>query len=250
MSSGASVAAWQAAHTAAREWVAGGADPSVARAVLSQWIAENGWHWPPARNNPGNIAKGAAVDLPGTWHAVFPNPQPGNPIVTYATLEMGLEAYAAALRTFQRYANALPLVRAGRGLDAMVQVCADGWGTNSATVRSVYAALGTDPTGPAPAPVPVEEPMDPTVIPDQVVDVAPGGTLYKRVNGALVVLGAAWPGGTAVGTYGVQPAAQPPRPATAAPLRALRIDTSSAPGLQFAVGYVGEDKCSNLRARA
>jgi hypothetical protein len=145
--------AWAAARTAADRLVGRRADPSVVRAVLAQWIAENGWRWPPPRNNPGNVARGWAAnfDIPFYW--TLPNPQPSNPIVTFRRLDDGVRCYTAGLLAFARYALAVRAARAGQGLQATVLICRAGYGTRESTVRMVYAALGGEPA-PAPAPAP------------------------------------------------------------------------------------------------
>lgn len=144
-------AAWDTARLAADRIVGRPAHPSVTRAVLAQWIAENGWHWPPPRNNPGNLARGWAAnfDIPFRWET--PNPQPGNPIVTFRRPADGAICYALGLARFSRYASAVVAARAGSGLEFAVRVCRAGYGTRESAVRTVYAALGG---APAPAPRP------------------------------------------------------------------------------------------------
>lgn len=146
-------AAWQAARSAADHLVGRRADPSVVRAILAQWVAENGWTWPPPRNNPGNLARGWAANFAFPFYWTTPNPQPGNPIVNFRSVGHGAEAYAQGLRTFGRYAQAVQAARAGRGLDFAVGVTRAGYGTRESTVRTVYAALGgsSEPAAPPPA---------------------------------------------------------------------------------------------------
>lgn len=105
---------------------------------------------------------------------------------------------------------------------------------------------GLFPTPPHPI---AEEPMDPTVIPDLVCDVSPGATAYALVGGVLTLRAQDWTGAQGVGTYGVQPHGEPPRPAAAAPLRAIRVDTLGGPATAIEVWYVGEDHCSLVRPR-
>lgn len=138
--------AWTAARLAADRLVAGTAAASVVRGVLAQWIAENGWTWPPPRRNPGNLARGWAAVFSYPYSIQTPNPQPGNPIVTFATVAGGASCYADGLRTFARYADALSKARAGDGLGFALAVCAAGYGTNATTTRNVYAALGGEPS--------------------------------------------------------------------------------------------------------
>lgn len=134
-------AAWDLARRAADRIVGRPADPSVVRGVLAQWVAENGYHWPPPRSNPGNVAQHwtEAVGVPFTVH--FPNPQPGNPIVTFAADSMGADAYSRGLVLFPRYAPAVSAARAGAGLLFAVLVCRAGYGTRESAVRTVYADL-------------------------------------------------------------------------------------------------------------
>lgn len=145
--------AWGAARSAADRIVGRRADDSVVRGVLAQWIAENGWRWPPPRNNPGNLARGWAANFSYPFYWTDPNPQPSNPIVTFRRLADGVDCYAEGLVRFGRYALAVQAARAGRGLDFSVQVCRAGYGTRESTVRTVYAALGGVAL-PAPTPLP------------------------------------------------------------------------------------------------
>lgn len=113
-----------------------------------------------------------------------------------------------------------------------------------------YGATDTAPgclsrgLAPTPPPVVVEEPMDPTIIPTEFVNVSPGATAYTRVNGALKVAATSWKGGTHIGSYGVQPHAEPPRPPASAPLRALRVNLLTVPAEQIETWYVGNDHCT------
>jgi hypothetical protein len=134
-------AAWNAAHRAADRITGTRAHASVARGVLAQWIAENGYRWPPPRNNPGNLARGWASMFSYPYSVQTPNPQPGNPIVTFGSLLGGIDCYAAGLVRIDRYNRAVSLARAGDGLGFAVAVCEAGYGTGENVVRSVYAAL-------------------------------------------------------------------------------------------------------------
>jgi hypothetical protein len=129
--------------------VAGTATDSVVRGVLSQWIAESGWGWPPLRRNPGNLARGWAKGFGYPYTVQNPNPQPSNPIVTFTTLKGGAYCYADGLRAYPRYNTAQQLAEHGDGLGFAVAVCRAGYGTSESTVRSVYALLG-NPPHPAP----------------------------------------------------------------------------------------------------
>lgn len=113
-------------------------------------------------------------------------------------------------------------------------------------------ATKAPPAAPAPPPPPKYgvQPMDPTIIPDEVVDISAGATAYALVNGALVVRARNWGAWKGVGTYGVQPHAEPPRVPPAAPLRAIRVDTLGGPPTHYEVWYVGADHCSNKRPLA
>lgn len=139
--------AWAYAQRAADRITGHAAPIAVAKGVLAQWIAENGWTWPPPRRNPGNLARGWAGSFSYPFTYSFPNPQPGNPIVTFATLQGGADCYAAGLVSFPRYAAAVTAARAGDGLGFAVAVCQAGYGTTESAVRSVYAVLAT-PTAP------------------------------------------------------------------------------------------------------
>lgn len=143
--------AWDLAGRAADRIVGGRAHPSVAQAVLAQWIAEHGVQWPFSRNNPGNLARGWARSFPFPFTISTPNPQPGNPIVTFASLAAGADCYAQGLVAFPRYNAAVAAARAGDGLLFAVRVCQAGFGTRESTVRSVYAALRA-PATPTPGP--------------------------------------------------------------------------------------------------
>lgn len=134
-------AAWDLAARAADRTTGTRAHPSVARGVLAQWIAEHGYQWPFSRNNPGNLARGWAAAFPYPFTVHFPNPQPGNPIVTFGGLAAGADCYAAGLVAFPRYAGAVSKARAGDGLGFAVAVCRAGFGTRESAVRTVYAAL-------------------------------------------------------------------------------------------------------------
>lgn len=132
---------WALARRAADRIVGRHADPSVVQAVLAQWVAEHGWVTAWSRRNPGNLARGWAASVGVPFHVTFPNPQPGNPIVTYVTDNMGADAYARGLVAFPRYGSAVAAARAGDGLTFAVRVCQAGYGTRESAVRTVYAAL-------------------------------------------------------------------------------------------------------------
>jgi hypothetical protein len=132
---------WDLAQRAADRIVGRAAPRAVAQGVLAQWVAEQGWVTSWARHNPGNLAERwvHALGFPYTVH--MPNPQPGNPIVTFATDGLGADCYARGLVTFDRYSSAVAAARAGDGLLFAVRVCQAGYGTRESTVRNVYDQL-------------------------------------------------------------------------------------------------------------
>ena len=139
-------ALWPYARTAANGIVGGlVADPSVVKAVAAQWIAENGWNWPPARNNPGNNSFTWAIGLhlPFCVEANAPNGM--NPIVSFDTLDRGVASYVAGLLAFTRYADAVAKALAYDGLGFVEGVCDAGYGTSKATVDQVYGQLPEPP---------------------------------------------------------------------------------------------------------
>src|SRR5439155_11605369 len=89
--------AWDLAGRAADRITGTSAHPSVVRGVLAQWIAEHGYQWPFSRRNPGNLARAWAGSFSYPFVVQVPNPQPSNPIVTFATLAGGADCYAAGL---------------------------------------------------------------------------------------------------------------------------------------------------------
>lgn len=134
---------WDLAHVAATRLVGGdAANQSLVTGILAQWIAENGWHYPPPRNNPGNLAQHWTDAFAFPCHvAPGSNPQPGNPIMTFDKLEDGARCYADGLAGFPRYHDAITLAKAGDGLGFAVAICKAGYGTRESTVRSVFQRL-------------------------------------------------------------------------------------------------------------
>lgn len=126
----------------------GTTSPSIQNAILSLWQCELGANspYPPARNNPGNLSAGFAKDT-GIPYEVAPgaNPQPGNPIVTFATPEAGADAFARGLATFSRYAPARLAIKAGDGRAFLAAIAAGLYGTNLSCMLSVYP--GNAPAG-------------------------------------------------------------------------------------------------------
>jgi hypothetical protein len=133
---------WNLAEIAAERLAGGAVTPSLVTGVLAQWIAENGWAFPPPRNNPGNLSKGWTDDFAFPCHvAPGHNPQPGNPIMTFDALDDAALCYAAGLAAFSRYRTPVALGKAGDGLGFAVEICKAGYGTRESTVRSVFATL-------------------------------------------------------------------------------------------------------------
>jgi hypothetical protein len=125
------------------------ASSSMVAAIVSQWQCEQPANaWPPRRNNPGNLARGwaAAVGIPFTVE--FPNPQPSNPIVTYASAGDGARAYGTGIRSFSRYSSALAYARGGDGARFLrALLVGTGYGTSYSCAASVFARLGGQAAG-------------------------------------------------------------------------------------------------------
>lgn len=124
----------------------GAPSPDIAKAILAQWQCEQEG-WPPARNNPGNLAEGAARGT-GVPYTVAPgrNPQPSNPIVTYASPEAGADAYARLIGRGARYAGARSAAAAGDGLAFLRAVTTAGYGTRYGCASRVFTQIaGKDP---------------------------------------------------------------------------------------------------------
>jgi hypothetical protein len=125
------------------------ASSSMVAAIVSQWQCEQPTNaWPPRRNNPGNVARGwaAAVGIPYTVE--FPNPQPSNPIVTYASAADGARAYGIGIRSFSRYSSALAYARGGDGARYLrALLVGTGYGTSYTCAASVFARLGGQAAG-------------------------------------------------------------------------------------------------------
>jgi hypothetical protein len=117
----------------------GTTDQRIINAILAQWQCEHGTGdlYPPTRNNPGNLARGAVP--PGFPYTVqYPNPQLGNPIVTFYTPESGADAYATLLKTGSRYAAVRTAVAMGDGVGFIKAVGASGYGTGTTCMLGVY----------------------------------------------------------------------------------------------------------------
>lgn len=122
-----------------------GGGPDLTRAILGQWQCELGANdaYPPRRNNPGNVARGFASGLGIPFTVIFPNPQPGNPIVTFRSPEDGARCYVKGLATFGRYAAARAAARRDDGAAFLRAVTAAGWGTSAKCALSVYGSTST-----------------------------------------------------------------------------------------------------------
>ena len=143
----------------------GNASPSIVKAILAQWQCELGnVSYPPTRNNPGNIAKGFADGVGIPYTVQFPNPQPGNPIVTYGTPADGARAYATGIRTFSRYAAARLAVSQGNGRAFLIALAAAGWGTGLNCMLGVYGGPGV------PSTTPIDATLASSVAPASVLD--------------------------------------------------------------------------------
>lgn len=130
--------------------VIGSTDPDTLRGILAQWTCEQRGTWPPTRNNPGNNAKGWADGVGIPYTVEHPNPQPSNPIVTYATPALGARAYGLGLAHFGRYSAAIAAARAGNGAGFLRAVTSAGYGTSYTCSIGAYRALGGTNTSYAP----------------------------------------------------------------------------------------------------
>lgn len=136
----------------------GARSPEITKAILAQWQCEQDSGWPPARNNPGNLARGAA-DVTGVPYGIAPgrNPQPSNPIVTFGSPEAGAEAYARLIARGARYGAARRAAANGDGLGYLREVSSAGYGTRYGCASSVYRSIAgrdTDPLGTRPPSAP------------------------------------------------------------------------------------------------
>lgn len=133
--------------------VLGTKDRDIIAAILAQWTCEKGNsdEYPPVRNNPGNLARGAAQGLGFSFTIQYPNPQPGNPIVTFWSPAGGAGAYARLIASGSRYAGVRKAVKAGDGHAFIVAMGKSGYGTGTACMLSAYhpSAPPTDTPPPA-----------------------------------------------------------------------------------------------------
>jgi len=115
---------------------------SMVAAVVSQWQCELGADaWPPRRNNPGNVAKGWADGVGIPYTVEFPNPQPGNPIVTFGSPTDGARAYGIGIRSFSRYSSALAYARGGDGARFLKAITSAGYGTSYTCSLAIFTSL-------------------------------------------------------------------------------------------------------------
>lgn len=130
--------------------VMGTASADIAAAILAQWTCElgNADAYPPARNNPGNLSRGAAAGLGVPFRVTYPNPQPGNPIVTYQVPADGADAYARLINTGSRYAGVRAAVAAGSGGAYIAAIARSGYGTSGACMAAAYHPVQPNPTPP------------------------------------------------------------------------------------------------------
>ena len=143
---------WTDATTAADKIVGGyagdvrEASPDVVRAVLAQWICESGWTYPPRWNNPGSTSKGWAEATKTPYTIPLPNPQPSDPIVAYATLALGVAAYAKGFLVIRdatglKYKAALAAAAVGNGVGFVSAALAQHYGTSMGCFGDVNAML-------------------------------------------------------------------------------------------------------------
>lgn len=136
--------------------VMGSTSKGIVNAIIAHMRCEIGSRdaYPPTRNNPGNVAQDAARDVKAAYTVDTPNPQPGNPIVTFSTPEYGADTYGHVINDLPRYAMVRSAVRADEPEAYLHAVAAAGYGTGFACLASVYrdpadspppASLGTPP---------------------------------------------------------------------------------------------------------
>lgn len=115
---------------------------AIINAMLAQWSCELGANdvYPPRRNNPGNLAAGAASSIGASYTVETPNPQPGNPIVTFATPEVGANAYGNLLQRLPRYAGVRQAVADHNGPEFLREISRAHYGTSLACMESAYVA--------------------------------------------------------------------------------------------------------------
>ncbi len=163
--------------------IMGSKDGDIIAAILAQWTCEKGNAdaYPPSRNNPGNLARGAASGLGYPFHVDYPNPQPGNPIVTFATPGDGARAYGKLIHVGSRYAGVRAAVAAGNGHAYIVAMGKSGYGTSTGCMLSAYHP-------PAPQPTPKPEPEDPVGLTFRYIDRIPGTVVVNGAGHALITV--------------------------------------------------------------
>ncbi len=176
------------AATAAK--VLGTSDLDIIAAILAQWTCEKGNAdaYPPSRNNPGNLARGALGGLGLTFTIQYPNPQPGNPIVTFATPTYGATAYGKYIRANgqvgERYAGVMSAVRAGNGHDYIIEMGQSGYGTSTACMLSAY-----HPAAPPTDKPPVKEArlnLHPGIVYKTAILCKAGANVLNEPNGSVI----------------------------------------------------------------
>jgi hypothetical protein len=95
------------------------------------------------------VARGFVRSLGLPYTVETPNPQPGNPIVTFSSAALGAQAYAAGIRSFSRYAATRAAAARGDGLGYLKAITAAGWGTSYSCASSAYRSAGGVGAGPA-----------------------------------------------------------------------------------------------------
>jgi hypothetical protein len=122
--------------------ILGTTSPKIINAILAQWRCEIGTddYYPPARNNPGNLTRDASNSIGAKYTiAAGSNPQPGNPIVTFATPEYGADMYATLIKTLDRYAPMRAAVIADDPHAYFDGVISSGYGpTSDRCLEAVY----------------------------------------------------------------------------------------------------------------
>jgi hypothetical protein len=165
--------------------ILGTKDGDIIAAILAQWTCEHGNAdaYPPSRNNPGNLSRGAASGLGIPFTVTYPNPQPSNPIVTYQVPRDGARAYSTLINTGSRYAAVRAAVKAGNGKAYIVAIGKSGYGTPTGCMLSAY-----HPPAPVP-PQPPEEDILPCIFVGSghvVGDVAAGTPYFQSPNGKQI----------------------------------------------------------------
>jgi len=132
--------------------ILGTTSQKIINAILAQWRCEIGSNdaYPPARNNPGNLSEDAAkaIGYAYTVPDLSTNPQPSNPIVTFATPEMGADAYGTLLHKLPRYAEVRGAIAADDPHAFFQAISTSGYGGGGV---DCYESVYVDPIAGAPA---------------------------------------------------------------------------------------------------